>query len=556
MFDEVSPSVVAVLNDNQAQRDVEARAELADQGKDPRLPPTVIDVSLRKEPMPHGTGFMIDGGIVLTAAHVVLSPDRIKVTTKTGQTVPADLVYIDEVRDVALLKPKTPLDIPALPLATANPSPGHKVWALGHTGAGLWALSWGVSEGITSGVVEMLGGKLLLFDAPVYPGFSGGPVITLDEKTGKPTVVGINHAILFTGGQTTAGAISSASSASDIRAAMARTPVPIEPKLAAYAREQDKVVRAELFITRNLSMHKDPTMLTTAAIEGNARTIDVDANDVARVPAVAMLFGLAPGDHELTFEVHGPDNAILDTETRLIKVEAHQRMAFGTADLHFEPKTTGRYHVHAKLGEKLVGHTDIWVDDPGVDDEASDPTDTDAEDLKEPKVDVIVASGGQESPFALTGIRAAWSEWRYPRRVDFTWYARGTKGWAGSQVSISAYVLDDKGKIVGRGVGCIRGELRPEEHWECAGTGGSPLLGYEGSFDVVFTINERPIAMWPMEATRRVSTTALNVWIDQLNAGTALKKRAPKPIVPKPPPPPEKPEPKKKPAKPAAKLPF
>ena len=55
-----------------------------------------------------------------------------------------------------------------------------------------------MSEGIASGIVEMFGEKLLLFDAAVYPGFSGGPVVTLGPD-GKPRVVGINHAILFTG---------------------------------------------------------------------------------------------------------------------------------------------------------------------------------------------------------------------------------------------------------------------------------------------------------------------------------------------------------------------
>ena len=64
--------------------------------------------------------------------------------------------------------------------------------------------------------------------------------------------------------------------------------------------------------------------------------------------------------------------------------------------------------------------------------------------------DVVVASYAREEPFALSGIRANWVEWRYPRRVGFTWFARGSRGWSGTNVAISAFVLDESGKIVGR----------------------------------------------------------------------------------------------------------
>src|SRR5690606_9607346 len=127
-----------------------------------------------------------------------------------------------------------------------------------------------------------------------------------------------------------------------------------------------------------------------------------------------------------------------------------------------------------------------------IDDEDVD----DAED-GEPRVDVVVASYGREDPFALSGIRSGWVEWRYPRRVDFTWYARGSRGWSGTNVAITAFVLDENGKIVGRGVGCLRPEMRPERTWQCSGTGGTPLVAREGKYDVVFTLNDRPIAVWP-----------------------------------------------------------
>ncbi|MBX3202950.1 MAG: trypsin-like peptidase domain-containing protein [Labilithrix sp.] len=558
VFERVSPSVVAILNDDTAQREEEAKQTMRELGVEQHAPKKVIDVSLRKEPTPHGTGFLVEGGLIMTAAHVIHSPEQLKITTKRGQTVDAKLLHIDEVRDVALLEPQSKLEgVPPLRLAETNPTPGRRVWALGHTGAGLWALSWGVSEGITSGIVEMLGAKLVLFDAPVYPGFSGGPVITLDDA-GKPTVVGVNHAILFTGGVMPVASISSASSVADIKDVVAKRPAAIEPKLAAFAKSHLTTSRAELFVTRNLSVHKDPQMLTTAAIIGNERTIEPGVDDVARVPVVAMLFGLPKGKQDVTFELQDPDDVVVETVTKHVTISDFERVAFASADFRFEPKVSGRYDVLAKVANKVVGRTDVWVEDPDDDDQPIDDEDQDDSDDGEPRVDVVVASYGRDDPFALGGIRSGWVEWRYPRRVGFTWYARGSRGWSGSNVAISAFVLDEAGKIVGRGVGCVNPEVRPERTWQCSGTGGTPLLTKEGRYDVVFAMNDRPIAVWPMEAMVRTSPgagSALDKWMQDLKKQHTLKKHkptvapTPKPKAPEAPKTPAKP-PKPAPAKP------
>lgn len=549
VFELVSPSVVAVLNDDAAMREEEAQRTLKELGQEAEPPKKIIDVTPNHTPTPHGTGFLIDGGYVVTAAHVIMTPDSLKLTTKSGQVVEATVEKIDEVRDVAILKPKTPLKgVPPLSLAKTTPDTGKAVWALGHTGNGMWALSWGVSEGVASGTVELLGTKLLLFDAPVYPGFSGGPVISMED--GKAVVVGVNHAILFTGGLTPVASISSAATADDVKATVAGTPHPMQQILTDYAKTQAAKVRGELYVTRTLSVHRDKNMLTTAAILGNEREIEA-GEEVTRVPVVGMFFGLPKGESEVVFQLVDPQDKVVAEAKHTAHLRDNERVGFASADFRFDPKTTGRYDIVAKADGKTIARTDVWIEDPDDDEQAIDDEEDDL-DGGDPQVSVVVASGGRDEPLALLGIRSAWSEMHYPRRVGFTWFARGTRGWAGRNVAISAYVLDPDGKIAGRGVGCIRPEIRPEHTWSCMGSGGTPLVQKPGHYDVVFAMNERPIATWPMEALVRLQNpSSFDKWLKDMQKGNQLKKRkGGKPLGDGPKDPPKDP---KAPASPAAK---
>ena len=312
VFDSVAPSVVAIVNDDTQDREEEIKELERTMGKDPRAPKHVIDVSMHKDMSPHGTGFAIsarempgqgDGVLVITAAHVVMRPDRLKIRTRTGQTTAADLVRIDEVRDVAVLKPKETLkDVPPLKLEVHDLAVGEPVWALGHTGRGFWSLSWGMSEGIASGVVDMLGNKLLLFDAAVYPGFSGGPVVTFHDH-GRAEVAGVNHAILFTGSDDkNAASIFSATAVSELHEVLAGTRAPVEKKLVDYAAEQRKRLYADLFITDRFQIAKDENGQPNAHMAGDARSVSIDDDGTVDVPCVAMLFGLPHGDSQIRFE--------------------------------------------------------------------------------------------------------------------------------------------------------------------------------------------------------------------------------------------------------------
>ncbi len=415
----------------------------------------------------------------------------------------------------------------------------------------MWALSWGISEGVASGVVELLGTKLLLFDAPVYPGFSGGPVISMED--GKPAVVGVNHAILFTGGLTPVASISSAATAADVRATLAGEAPPMQKALVDYAKVQGSKTRGELYVTRTLSVHRDKNMLTTAAILGNEREIEA-GEDVTRVPVVGMFFGLPKGETEIVFDLLDPQDKVVAETRHTAHVRDNERVGFASSDFRFDSKTSGRYDIVAKVAGKTVARTDVWIEDPDDDEQAVDEEEDDLEG-GEPTVSVVVAAGGRDEPLALLGIRSAWSEMRYPRRVGFTWFARGTRGWAGRNVAISAYVIDPDGKIAGRGVGCIRSEIRPEHTWSCMGSGGTPLVQKPGHYDVVFTMNERPIATWPMEALVRLQNpSSFDKWLKDMQKGQQIHKRGarPKPSDgPKDPPTPARPAIPAKPATPA-----
>jgi S1-C subfamily serine protease len=538
VFEATAPSVVAILNDDRADREQEIKDMEKTLGDESHAPKHVIDVSLRKEPQPHGTGFAIldpqtQKLEIVTAAHVVLRPDRLMLTTRGGQTVAATVVRIDEVRDVAILSPSEPLkDVPPLPLATDNPAVGAPVWAMGHTGQGYWALSWGMSEGIASGIVDMFGAKLLLFDAAVYPGFSGGPVVTLGPD-GKPRIVGVNHAILFTGqlGLSVLGPISSAVSLGELREVTMGHAPPIEAVMAAYAREQRDKKWADIFVTDRLSVSRDDEDQPVAAIYGNAHDVDVADDGRARIPAVAMLFGLDPGPHDVTFEVRDPSESVVASETTTVRVGDKQRVAFASTSMRFLAKGHGKHSVVAKVGDKEVGRTFVNLLLPDDDEDLEDDHDSDSSDDGNPDVDVVVAQLGRDDPLAMLGIRSDWSERKFPRRVEYAWFARGTRGWAGTNVSISSYVLDTSGHIVGRNEGCFQPELRPEHAWSCMGEGGGmpyPMASAEGPYDIVFAINDRPVAWWPMEAiiqAQHAPGSDLARWMKEMHRAVIKRKR-------------------------------
>jgi hypothetical protein len=285
-------------------------------------------------------------------------------------------------------------------------------------------------------------------------------------------------------------------------------------------------------VTDRLNVARDAQDLPTAEIFGNARALEVDDEGRVRVPAVAMLFGLEPGSHDVSFEIRDPNETVLASEVTPVRVSDKQRVAFASSTITFVTKSRGKHSVLARVGDKEVGRTFVNFQMPDDDEDLDDEHDSDATDDGNPDVDVVVAAEGNDDPLVLEGVRAAWSERTYPRRVEYTWFARATRGWSGTDVSITSYVLDQQGHIVGRNEGCYRPAVRPEHPWSCMGFGGgapSPMASSEGPYDIVFAINDRPVAWWPMEAVaiqQHAPGSDVERWLKDMHRAVVKRRRS------------------------------
>ncbi|NEQ25533.1 MAG: trypsin-like serine protease [Microcoleus sp. SIO2G3] len=143
-----------------------------------------------------GSGFIIDGsGVILTNAHVVDNADRVTVTLKDSRTLEGEVLGVDEVTDMAVVKINTGEPLPVAVLGDSD-----------QVQVGDWAIAvgnpLGLDNTVTLGIVSTLNrssalvgipDKRLEFiqtDAAINPGNSGGPLLNAQGE-----VIGINTAI-------------------------------------------------------------------------------------------------------------------------------------------------------------------------------------------------------------------------------------------------------------------------------------------------------------------------------------------------------------------------
>jgi tetratricopeptide (TPR) repeat protein len=127
-----------------------------------------------------GTGFLVEGGKIITNKHVVR--DGAALIDLGGVRIPATLESTDDLNDIAVLTVAAEISAEPLVLADRTPPPGSSVFAIGNPRG----LEKSISTGVISGVRTVGKRELIQITTPISPGSSGGPVF---DSSGK--VIGV-----------------------------------------------------------------------------------------------------------------------------------------------------------------------------------------------------------------------------------------------------------------------------------------------------------------------------------------------------------------------------
>ncbi len=185
----VAPAVVRIDIERSVARQPFDPAQL-----DPFLRDLFGDPAGSRRERGQGSGVVIDAGrgLVLTNAHVVDQVDSVEVTMADGRQIDGEVVGVDGVTDLAVVRVRGVRDLQAAPLGDSE--------ALE---VGDWAIAlgspYGLERTVTLGIVSSLHRDinslgfadkrldLIQTDAAINPGNSGGPLI---DAAGQ--VIGIN----------------------------------------------------------------------------------------------------------------------------------------------------------------------------------------------------------------------------------------------------------------------------------------------------------------------------------------------------------------------------
>jgi len=198
LVERVSPAVVSIMVEREVQR-----PQIPSQFEEffnfrfgpPRESDPFDDGTRRMQA--EGSGFFIDReGHIVTNNHVVADADRVSVQLSDGSELEAEVVGVDPLTDIAVLKVEARRNQPFVEFAEdVNIRVGDWVVAVGNP--------FGLGGTVTSGIVSAIGGRnrenqyidFIQIDAPINRGNSGGPTFDL-----KGRVVGVNTAIFSPNG--------------------------------------------------------------------------------------------------------------------------------------------------------------------------------------------------------------------------------------------------------------------------------------------------------------------------------------------------------------------
>ena len=154
--------------------------------------PAVVRVEGRRR-LPASGIVWSEGGIVVTAHHVVERDEGLSVGLGEDQKADAELVGRDPTTDLAVLRVEGIELSPAASARLDDLSVGHLVLALGRPGRTVQA-TLGIASALGTSWRTAAGGSIdryLQTDVVMYPGFSGGPLV---DAKGK--VLGLNTSAL------------------------------------------------------------------------------------------------------------------------------------------------------------------------------------------------------------------------------------------------------------------------------------------------------------------------------------------------------------------------
>src|SRR5262249_4560777 len=154
----------------------------------------------------------------------------------------------------------------------------------------------------------------------------------------------------------------------DLSEVLSGHPPAIQNKLAEYASAQRAKLRAAIFVTDDISVHRSPNGHQTADIQGDRKRIPIFGGRAA-VPVTAMMVNLAAGPNQIVFELKDEGGALVATQTKPLRVSKKQRVTFSTATFDLMPKVDGRYDIEVKRSGTTIGDTHIHLEVPGHDEQ-------------------------------------------------------------------------------------------------------------------------------------------------------------------------------------------
>ncbi len=157
--------------------------------------PAVVRVEARKRFPASGIIFSEDG-LIITANHVLRRDNKIKIGLADGSATSAELIGRDPSTDLALVKADVSGPSPLKLVEGDSVTVGNLVLALGRPGRTVQA-TLGIISALGYGWQTRAGGQVdqyIQTDVLMYPGFSGGPLVSAGGE-----LIGLNSSAIVHG---------------------------------------------------------------------------------------------------------------------------------------------------------------------------------------------------------------------------------------------------------------------------------------------------------------------------------------------------------------------